>query len=52
MQFITRTIAGSRAASNTHKVEWTPPATDAGNVVLYVAGKAANGDGSSGRSAN
>lgn len=26
-------------------VEWTPPETDVGDVVLYVAGNAANGDG-------
>lgn len=29
----------------TFQVTWTPPATDVGNVVLYAAGNAANGDG-------
>jgi uncharacterized protein (TIGR03437 family) len=30
---------------NTINVTWTPPATDAGPVTLYVAANAANGDG-------
>jgi uncharacterized protein (TIGR03437 family) len=29
----------------TFSVEWTPPATDAGDIVLFAAGNAANGDG-------
>ena len=29
----------------TFNVTWTPPATDVGNVILYAAGNAANGDG-------
>jgi len=33
--------------SNTITVQWTPPATNAGNVHIYVAGNAANGDGNS-----
>jgi uncharacterized protein (TIGR03437 family) len=31
--------------TNTITVSWTPPATNAGNVHIYVAGNAANGDG-------
>lgn len=32
-------------ATNTFTVEWTPPATAAGNVRIYVAGNAGNGNG-------
>ncbi len=46
VQFATHTLAGARSGSNTFTIEWTPPATDAGNVRLYVAGNAANGNGS------
>jgi uncharacterized protein (TIGR03437 family) len=28
----------------TYEFDWTPPATDVGNVTIYVAGNAANGD--------
>jgi uncharacterized protein (TIGR03437 family) len=31
--------------TNTIAVQWTPPATNAGNVHLYIAANAANGDG-------
>jgi uncharacterized protein (TIGR03437 family) len=31
--------------TNTIAVSWTPPATNAGNIRLYVAANAANGDG-------
>lgn len=31
----------------TFSVEWTPPATDVGDIVLFAAGNAANGDGTS-----
>jgi hypothetical protein len=31
--------------ANTFQIEWTPPATDAGPVKVYVAANAANGDG-------
>jgi uncharacterized protein (TIGR03437 family) len=31
--------------TNTIPVQWTPPATNAGNVHIYVAANAANGDG-------
>jgi len=37
-----RTAAG---VGFTFNVKWTPPATDVGNVILYAAGNAANGDG-------
>lgn len=33
------------AGSTTWEVEWTPPATDVGNVVFYAAGNAANNNG-------
>lgn len=35
----------SAGAGFTFDVTWTPPATDVGEVVLYAAGNAANGDG-------
>jgi uncharacterized protein (TIGR03437 family) len=37
-----RTAAG---AGFTFSVDWTPPATDVGDIVFYAAGNAANGDG-------
>jgi len=37
----TSTFAGSNGP-RTWEVEWTPPTTDAGEIVLYVAGNAAN----------
>ena len=37
-----RTDAG---AGFTFSVDWTPPSADAGDVVFYAAGNAANGDG-------
>ena len=30
--------------SQTYEFDWTPPATDVGNINIYVAGNAANGD--------
>ena len=48
VQFIEHTLAGTRpGATNgvTFEFDWTPPATNSGNVVLYAAGNAANGDG-------
>jgi uncharacterized protein (TIGR03437 family) len=33
------------SGQNTFTVEWTPPASDAGNIRVYVAGNAANGNG-------
>jgi len=32
-------------AGYTYSVDWTPPATAVGDIVLYAAGNAANGDG-------
>ncbi len=34
-----------RRNGNTWELEWTPPATDVGDVTMYVAGNAANGNG-------
>jgi uncharacterized protein (TIGR03437 family) len=48
LQYIEHTWAGTRygtAKSATFEFDWTPPATNVGNVVVYVAGNAANGDG-------
>lgn len=42
VEFIQHTNAGS---PNTFTFDWTPPATNVGNVRLYVAGNAANGNG-------
>src|SRR4051794_16398909 len=45
--FITHTAAGTRLGTRggaAFQFDWTPPATDAGPVTLYVAGNAANGD--------
>jgi hypothetical protein len=39
-----RTDAG---AGYTFDIPWTPPATDVGDIIFYVAGNAANGDGTS-----
>ena len=47
-QFIEHTLAGTRAGTTggaSFQFDWTPPAAGAGNVVLYVAANAANGDG-------
>ncbi|MBI4873823.1 MAG: hypothetical protein HY822_04225 [Acidobacteria bacterium] len=43
LEFIEHTPSGNR--TNTWTFEWTPPATDAGNVRFYVAGNSANGNG-------
>jgi uncharacterized protein (TIGR03437 family) len=42
VQFIEHTNGGF--LTNTISVQWTAPATDAGNVHLYIAANAANGD--------
>lgn len=42
VEFIQHTRAGS---ANTFTFEWTPPATNVGNIRVYVAGNAANGNG-------
>lgn len=44
LQYIEHTLAGYQAASSTYQFDWTPPATDAGPIIFYVAGNAANGD--------
>jgi uncharacterized protein (TIGR03437 family) len=48
LQYIEHTSSGTRLGqtkSATFTFTWTPPASSVGNVVLYVAGNAANGDG-------
>ncbi|MCS7024584.1 MAG: hypothetical protein NZV14_07265 [Bryobacteraceae bacterium] len=42
VEFIQHT--GVNLAQNTFSFDWTPPATNVGNVRLYVAGNAANGN--------
>ena len=44
VQFATHTQTGT--IGNTFNIDWTPPATNAGNIVLYAAGNAANGNNS------
>lgn len=44
VQFAEHTVTGT--TKNTFTLDWTPPATDAGNVRIYVAGNAANGNSS------
>jgi len=46
--YIEHTLAGATRivpGSETYEFDWTPPATNVGNVVIYVAGNAANGNG-------
>jgi len=43
VQFIEHTLAGT--GKNTFTFTWAPPATDIGNLRVYVAGNGANGDG-------
>ena len=48
--FITHTSIGTRNGTPkgvSFQFDWTPPATNAGPVTLYVAGNAANGNGGS-----
>jgi uncharacterized protein (TIGR03437 family) len=48
LTYIEHTVVGSariRALSQTYEFDWTPPATDIGNVRIYVAGNAANNNG-------
>jgi uncharacterized protein (TIGR03437 family) len=48
LAYIEHTSAGSirlKTGSQTFEFDWTPPASDVGNIVIYVAGNAANGDG-------
>jgi uncharacterized protein (TIGR03437 family) len=47
VQFIEHTAAGTRngtTGSAIFEFDWTPPATDAGNIRMYAAGNAANGN--------
>jgi uncharacterized protein (TIGR03437 family) len=49
LQYIEHSLTGYTASrghtgSQTYEFDWTPPATAQGNVTLYVAGNAANGD--------
>jgi len=51
VQYIEQTSAGTRngtADAITFEFDWTAPATDIGPVSFYVAGNAANGDGTNG----
>lgn len=48
LQYIEHTLKGTRLGttqSATFAFDWTPPASDVGAIVIYVAGNAANGDG-------
>jgi len=50
LQFAEHTIAGETASvgktgSYQYTVDWTPPSTNVGDIVFYVAGNAANGNG-------
>ena len=48
LQYIEHTQAGTRlgqTGSAQFQFDWTPPASSIGNIVIYVAGNAANGDG-------
>ena len=53
LSYIEHSIAGYNSTigkvpgQGTYQLTWTPPATNVGNVVVYVAGNAANGDGTS-----
>jgi uncharacterized protein (TIGR03437 family) len=47
LAYIEHTLAGSsrsQSGSQTFEFDWTPPANATGNITLYVAGNAANGD--------
>lgn len=47
IQYITHTQTGTRlgtTGSATFDFDWTPPSTNVGNVTLYAAGNAANGN--------
>jgi uncharacterized protein (TIGR03437 family) len=48
VEYIEHTLAGTRngtTGSVTFQFTWTPPSTNSGNVAVYVAANAANGDG-------
>src|SRR5690349_20020337 len=49
LQYIEHSLDGYNASkgqanSATYEFDWMPPATDVGNVQIYLAGNAANGD--------
>ena len=47
LQYIEHTQSGSRLGTTggvTFEFDWSPPATDVGNLVVYIAALAANGD--------
>ncbi|HEY1341970.1 MAG TPA: choice-of-anchor V domain-containing protein [Bryobacteraceae bacterium] len=48
LAYIEHTLTGSSrnlTGSGTYEFDWTPPASDMGDIKIYVAGNAANGDG-------
>jgi uncharacterized protein (TIGR03437 family) len=50
LEYIEHTQSGSRlgmAGAATFEFDWTPPATDVGNLAIYIAALAANGDNTS-----
>jgi uncharacterized protein (TIGR03437 family) len=49
LQYIEHSLTGynttrGKTGSQTYEFDWTPPATSQGNLTVYVAGNAANGD--------
>ncbi|HLK48521.1 MAG TPA: choice-of-anchor V domain-containing protein [Bryobacteraceae bacterium] len=48
LQYIEHSLTGYNStkgpSSGTYQFDWTPPATAVGNIIIYVAGNAANGD--------
>jgi uncharacterized protein (TIGR03437 family) len=51
MQYVEHTLKGTRNGTRnsvTFEFDWTPPASDVGNITIYVAANAANGDGNTG----
>src|ERR1017187_818365 len=49
LEYIEHSLAGynasrGRTGSQTYEFDWTPPATNAGDVIVYASGNAANGD--------
>ena len=49
LEYIEHTQSGTRPGAKspvTFEFDWTPPASNAGNLILYVAANAANGDNS------
>jgi uncharacterized protein (TIGR03437 family) len=49
LQYIEHSLTGydttrGHTGSQTYEFDWTPPASNVGNIVIYLAGNAANGD--------